>query len=136
MLRVRSFNRLPSYDPEDKANESSVVVLRGITDDEQTRELLVTYLDEERTDATKGELAPFDESVLPVLRERSAGRAGILLQQAYKLFDLAAEQGLPKIDRRFAVETLGAAPGAVPARSRGSATPEPTDARVIDELLR
>ena len=35
-----SLNRLPSYDPEDPANEGSVVVLRGIQDVDQARELL------------------------------------------------------------------------------------------------
>jgi hypothetical protein len=83
-----------------------------------------------------GDLSPFDENVLPVLRERSAGRPGILLLNACKLFDLAAEQRLPKIDRRFAIETLGSAPGAPAVRHRSGSAPESTDARVIDELLR
>jgi hypothetical protein len=128
-------NRLPSYDPEDPMNDGSVVVLRGVQTDEQARELLITYLDEERTRGKPGDLSPFDESILPVLRERSAARPGILLQQAAKLFDLAADQRLPKIDRRFALETWGTT-GVATSRNRSSSTPEPTDARVIDELLK
>jgi hypothetical protein len=127
-------NRLPSYDPEDRANAGNLVVLRGIQDVEQARKLLTTYLDSKRAEGEKDDLTPFDENTLPVLIERSSGRPGILLQHAYKLFDRAADEGLPKIDRQFANLILGS--GRVGAGQDSSRIPDPIDAREIDELLR
>jgi hypothetical protein len=43
-------NRLPSYDPEDPANEGNLVVLRGIQNVDQARKLLTTYLSSKRAD--------------------------------------------------------------------------------------
>jgi hypothetical protein len=127
-------NRLPSYDAEDPANAGNLVVLRGITDVEQARKLLTTYLSSKRSDGESDELAPFDENTLPVLIERSSGRPGILLQQAYKLFDRAADQALPKIDLQFAKSILGSGrPGSGQDSNR---ILDPIDAREIDDLLR
>ena len=69
-----TLNRLPSYDPEDPANEGFVVVLRGITETEQVRTLLATYLDTRRVHGETGEITPFEESALPVLLQRSGGK--------------------------------------------------------------
>lgn len=129
-------NRLPSYDAEDPANESSIVVLRGIQDVEQVRTLLVTYLDKERTDGETGELMPFEENALPILLERSGGRPGILLTEAHKLFDRAADLERPKIDGLFAADILGLSGVAAPKSFRSGATADSIDARAIDELLR
>lgn len=129
-------NRLPSYDPEDPANEGSVVVLRGIQTVEQARELLVTYLNTRRTDGESDDLSPFEENVLPILIERSAGRPGILLQFAYKLFDRAADQGLPRIDWEFAATILGAKKNGNTRGALFASVPDPSDARDIDDLLR
>jgi hypothetical protein len=127
-------NRLPSYDPEDPANEGNLVVLRGIQNVEQARKLLTTYLSSKRADGETDDLTPFDENTLPVLIERSSGRPGILLQQAYKLFDRAADQALPKIDRAFAKSLLGSGrPGTAQDSGR---IPDPIDAREIDDLLK
>ena len=130
-----SLNRLPSYDPEDPANEGSVVVLRGIQDVDQARELLITYLNERRTEGGSDELSPFQENVLPVLIEKAGGRPGILLRDAYRLFDRAAEQGLPTIDREVAETVLGLKKGGI-GRRAVVAVPDPDDARDIDDLLK
>jgi len=127
-------NRLPSYDAEDPSNAGNLVVLRGIQDVEQARMLLMTYLNSKRAEGEKEDLAPFDENTLPVLIERSSGRPGILLQHAYKLFDRAADQALPKIERQFALSILGAGRSG-PGHDAGR-IPDPIDAREIDDLLR
>lgn len=128
--------RLPSYDPEDPANENAVVVLRGIQTVEQVRTLLVTYLDKERIDGETGELSPFEESALPVLLQRSGGRPGILLMEAHKLFDKAADLERPAIDGALAADVLGLS-GAIPATPfRRSVSADSGDARAVDELLR
>jgi len=116
--------------------EGSVVVLRGIQTVEQARELLVTYLNTRRTDGESDDLSPFEENVLPILIERSAGRPGILLQFAYKLFDRAADQGLPTIDREFAATILGAKKSGNTRGALFASVPDPSDARDIDDLLR
>jgi hypothetical protein len=116
-------NRLPSYDAEDQANKSAVVVLRGIRDISQARTLLVTYLDTVRSDPKDdGELAPFDESALPVLLQRSGGRAGILLSNAYELLNQAADDELPNIDGKFAARILGMKAVMTVRPRRGAAT--------------
>lgn len=130
-----ALNRLPSYDPEDQANEASIVVLRGIQSIDQARELLVTYLNIRRTEGGDGDdLRPFKENVLPLLIEKSGGRPGIFLQTAYKLFDRAAEQELPAIDKKFAETVLGLKGGT--GRPLAVSIPDPDDARDIDDLLK
>jgi hypothetical protein len=127
-------NRLPSYDPEDPANAGSLVVLRGVQNIDQARKLLTTYLSSKRADGETDNLTPFDENTLPVLIERSSGRPGILLQQAHKLYDRAADQGLPRIDREFAKSILGS--GRPGTRQDVGPVPDPIDAREIDDLLK
>jgi hypothetical protein len=129
-------NRLPSYDPEDRANEGSVVVLRGIQTVDQARELLVTYLNTRRTEGERDDISPFKENILPILIERSGGRPGILLQFAYRLFDRAADQGLATIDREFAATILGTKKGANTRGALFASVPDPSDARDIDDLLK
>jgi hypothetical protein len=124
-----------SYDPEDPANEGSVVVLRGIQDVDQARELLVTYLNVTRIEGESDDLSPFQENVLPVLMEKAGGRPGIFLRDAYRLWDRAAEQGLPTIDRKAAETILGLKKGGVGKRV-AVAVPDPDDARDIDDLLK
>lgn len=129
-------NRLPSYDPEDQANKSAVVVLKGIQDIRQVRMLLVTYLDTVRIDPKEnGELKPFDESALPVLLQRSGGRAGILLSNAHKLLHEGADEKLPNINGKFAARVLGMKVAMVPVRVRRGAVAEDLDLD-FDQLLK
>lgn len=127
-------NRLPSFDAEDRTNAGSVVVLRGIRELAQVRDLLKTYLDEHRTDGSEGELTPFAESSLPVLLERSGGRPGILLALAHKLFDRAADEERSDIDGAFARELVGSGTP-IPAGARRLGENETRDARALDDLL-
>jgi hypothetical protein len=127
-------NRLPSYDPEYRGNEGRVVVLRGIRDVRQARTLLVTYLDSRRVDGETGEIAPFDETALPPLLARSAGRPGPLLLLAGQVYDRAADTGIPVIDRTVVDDVLGVQGDAT--RRDTIRSEEPRDAYAIDDLLR
>jgi hypothetical protein len=129
-------NRLPSFDAEDRVNEGSVVVLRGIQDVGQVRKLLVTYLNERREEGPSDELSPFTDDTLPILLERSGGRPGVLLAYAQKLFDRAADAERSEIDGGFASELLGVGGGSTFVTRRGAAAGKIQDARALDDLLR
>ncbi|MCI0674118.1 MAG: hypothetical protein L0Y64_27030, partial [Myxococcaceae bacterium] len=135
LMEMWAQNRLPSYDAEDKANNGCVVVLRGIHEVERARKLLVTYLAARRDGQGGDPLSPFDEGAIPVLLARSGGRPGMLLQQAHRLFDCAAEEGRERIDAAYASAILGAA-GARPAALRMNRAAEGRDARAIEDLLK
>jgi hypothetical protein len=94
-------NRLPSFEAS-PSNTSSVVVLHGLKDVEQAKELMRVYLEDARSEAVEDELLPFELGSVEVLREISDGRPGILLSRAYELLNGAAEQQLPTITARFA----------------------------------
>lgn len=130
-------NRLPSYDAEDEANKAAVVVLRGLQDVGQVRTLLLTYLDSVRIDPNEaGELTGFQEAALPVLFQHSGGRPGILLSDAYKLINRAADLEVPKIEAAFAADVLGLRGLPAASTARANPTGEVRDARAIDDLLR
>jgi len=130
-------NRLPSYDPEDAANQGSIVILRGIQDVDQVRTLLTTYGDAVRSDPEEnGKLTEFDESALPVMLDHSCGRAGILLSDANRLVDRGADLELSIIDGAFAADVLGMNG---PFRGKTfirAGSPEGRDAHAIDDLLK
>lgn len=127
-------NRLPSFDPNSAANAGSIVVLRGIRDDEQVRELLVAYLDAARLDGTTGELVPFEDDALRVLRENAGGRVGLVLRDAHNLIDRAANRGLETIDAAFALALFS---GTADDDAEAPLIPAGTarDARSLDDLL-
>ena len=89
-------NRLPPFEIS-PTNVASVVVLRGLKDDDQVSALLRVYLDEQRQGAVEDDLLPFEPGAITVLREVSDGRVGILLNRARELFNFAAERGDPRI---------------------------------------
>lgn len=89
-------NRLPRFEIS-LSNIASVVVLRGLKDDDQVAALLRVYLEEEREDPVEDDLLPFEPGAVTVLREVSDGRVGILLNRARELFNFAAERGDPRI---------------------------------------
>ena len=97
-------NRLPPFEISAN-NNASIVVLRGLKDDLQARELLRVYLEERREGSIDDDLLPFDPEAIGVLREVSEGRVGILLNRARELLHFAAERGEPRItgelSRRF-----------------------------------
>ena len=97
-------NRLPSFE-DTPSNQSAVVVLRGVRDDDQVEALLRAWLDAHRMDSsTSGELVPFERDALTVLRLVSQGRPGILLNRANELFQAGAEAQKGLIDGTFARE--------------------------------
>ena len=98
-------HRLPSYEPS-PTNAGSVVVLRGLTEDDQAAELLKAYLKEERVEPAADELSPFEPEAVTVLRHASGGRVGVLLTLAHGMLFAAAEGAVPVIDGTFAEEHL------------------------------
>jgi hypothetical protein len=125
-------NRLPRFEiaPD---NTASVVVLRGLSNDDQVAGLLKVYLSERRLEHTEDELLPFKPDALTVLREVSQGRVGIVLRQAHELINAAAERGRGQIDGAFAQQyfqgSIASLDGDAPAEEE---TPTSAD---IDELL-
>lgn len=89
-------NRLPPFEIS-PSNVASVVVLRGLKDDEQVAALLRVYLEEQREGPVEDDLLPFEPGAVTVLREVSDGRVGILLNRARQLFNFAAEHSAPRI---------------------------------------
>lgn len=89
-------NRLPPFEIS-PSNLASVVVLRGLKDDDQVSALLRVYLEEQREGPVEDDLLPFEPGAVTVLRDVSDGRVGILLNRARELFNFAAERGDPRI---------------------------------------
>ena len=89
-------NRLPPFEIS-PSNIASVVVLRGLKDDDQVSALLRVYLEEQREGPVEDDLLPFEPGAITVLREVSDGRVGILLNRARELFNFAAQCGAPRI---------------------------------------
>jgi hypothetical protein len=94
-------NRLPPFEVS-SSNTSAVVVLGGLKDVEQAKELLRVYLEDARLDDIEDDLLPFEPAAVEVLREVADGRPGVLLSRARELLNAAAEQELPKISGKFA----------------------------------
>jgi hypothetical protein len=124
-------NRLPSFEVS-PSNTSAVVVLGGIKDTEQAKELLRVYLEDARTESVEDDFLPFEIAAVDVLREVSEGRPGLLLNRARELLNAAAEQALPKISGTFARQYFE---GQTPSADADERT-ELTDlAGDIDDLL-
>jgi hypothetical protein len=123
-------HRLPSFEAV-PANESSVVVLRGINSDEVGAELLRVYLDAGRVEDVDDDLLPFQADAVTELIAQSQGRIGILLDQAHKVLDVAARAALPIITADTVRDTLGGAP----VTASSVAIPVAADDGVDDLLL-
>ncbi len=126
-------NRLPSFEIS-PGNTASVVVLRGLKDDEQVRQLLRVYLEDHRDDNSRdSELTPFEPEALGVLKSVSDGRVGVLLNRAHVLIHSAAERGLPRITGEFAQRFFdGAVQDNYDEQATEGETDEPGN---IDDLL-
>jgi hypothetical protein len=94
-------NRLPPFEVA-PSNTAAIVVLGGLKDTEQAKELVRVYLEDARAEPVDDDLLPFEAGAIEVLREVSDGRPGILLSRAYELLNAAAEQALPTISASFA----------------------------------
>jgi hypothetical protein len=124
-------NRLPRFEiaPD---NTASVVVLRGLSNDDQVAELLKVYLEEKRLEPVDDELMPFKPDALAVLREVAQDRVGIVLSRAHELYNAAAERGRGEIDGEFAQQYFQ---GSIAAVDGGELAEETVATADIDELL-
>jgi hypothetical protein len=95
----------PPFEPNHPIGRTATVVLQGLTTTAQVERLLATYLDSVRQKPT-GTADPFDPSTFQVLLERCEGRIGLLLPDAFALWDRAAEEQLPSINAQFVVANL------------------------------
>jgi hypothetical protein len=121
-------HRLPSFEAI-PANDSAVVVLRGITSDEDGAELLRVYLDAARVSDVADDLVPFEPDAVTELLAQSQGRIGILLGQAHKVLDAAARQGRNSITAAVVSDTLGA------TTTTTAPTPSIATGDDVDDLL-
>ena len=124
-------NRLPPFEIS-PSNTASVVVLRGLKNDGQARELLRVYLEERREDSVDDDLVPFEPDAISVLRAVSEGRVGILLNRARELLNFAAERGEPRITGELAQRFFE---GGVGVSDLEPATDEDGEYEDIDDLL-
>lgn len=124
-------NRLPRFEiaPD---NTAAVVVLRGLSNDDQVAELLKVYLEEKRLDPVDDELLPFKPDALTVLREVAQDRVGIVLSRAHELFNAAAERGRGEIDGAFAQQYFQGSITALDGDHLGEEAVETAD---LDDLL-
>lgn len=129
--RFWEVNRLPRFEiaPD---NTSAVVVLRGLSNDEQVAELLRVYLDDKRLEHVEDSLLPFEPDALSVLRQVSDGRPGILLASAHEILQRAAELGRPRIDGEFAGQYFR---GALEAIDGGPSETDAVSSSDIDDIL-
>jgi hypothetical protein len=99
-------HRLPSFE-DNASNQGSVVVLRGMQDDDQVEKLLQVWMEPCRDGSVaSGSIAPFEREVLTILRDISQGRPGLLLRFARELFIAGAEAQVAMIDANFAKDHL------------------------------
>ena len=124
-------NRLPPFEIT-PSNSASMVVLSGLKDDKQVRELLRVYLEEKREGNVDDELIPFEPDSISVLRTVSDGRVGILLNRAHGLFNFAAERGEPRITGELARRFFE---GEVDLRDLEPFADDDTEYEDIDDLL-
>jgi hypothetical protein len=105
-------HRLPSYELQ-KANMGQIVLLEGLTRDEDAAEALGAWLSEQRLDGFSGDpWFPFEMSAVRELRTSVENRVGPFLTAAAKVFDAAEADKLPVIEQDYvrAVLSEGAAP--------------------------
>ncbi len=95
-------NRLPSFE-DTPSNQSAVVTLRGLRDDDQVEALLKVWMKPRRNEnPIPDDLVPFDRGALSVLRQVSHGRPGLLLNRAHEVFEAGAGAQVGRIDAAFA----------------------------------
>jgi hypothetical protein len=124
-------HRLPRFEiaPD---NDAALVVLRGLTTDDQAAEVLKAYLEAKRLTPVEDELLPFDVSAVGVLRAVSEGRVGILLTMANGLVQAAAAAGVPVITAEFATSHFSGIGVDVDVDAAGDS---PTSTSDLDDLL-
>jgi hypothetical protein len=96
----------PPFWPQDPMGRPAIVVLKGLTSTTQVETLLATYLDSVRENHTRTSAEPFEPSTFQVFLERSDGRIGLILAEAYSVLDQAADAGLPSISGKFITNNM------------------------------
>jgi hypothetical protein len=124
-------HRLPRFEIASD-NDAALVVLRGLTTDEQATEVLKAYLEAKRLAPVEDELLPFDVGAVGVLRAVSEGRVGILLTLANGLVQAAATAGVPVITANFATSHFTGIGVEIDA---DEADDSPTSTSDLDDLL-
>lgn len=99
----------PPFWPQDPMGRPAIAILKGLTSITQVETLLATYLDSVREKPT-GSAEPFEPSTFQVLLDRSDGRIGQLLAEAYAVLDQAADDQLPSISGKFIVDSIPGQP--------------------------
>jgi hypothetical protein len=124
-------HRLPRFEiaPD---NDAALVILRGLTTDEQAADVLKAYLEPKRLCPVDDDLLPFDMGAVTVLRAVSDGRVGILLSMAHGLVQAAATAGVPVITADFAISHFTGAGVDVDATGDDDG---PTSTGDLDDLL-
>ncbi len=124
-------NRLPPFEVS-PSNTSSVVVLYGLTDADQAKELIRVYLEDARLEDVDDPLLPFESGAVEVLRQISEGRPGVLLSRAREMLNAAAEQQLPSISAATTRQYFENRAPLTDSSGRGEASEVGDD---IDDLL-
>jgi hypothetical protein len=127
-------NRLPRFEIS-KSNTSAIVVLRGMKDDGQAKELLKAYLNAGRTEVVEDDLLPFENEAVSVLRKIAEDRPGILLSRARELYQAAAEVGVPSISGRWAMTYFDEVEAPLASADEGEEAAIVPIASDIDDLL-
>lgn len=124
-------NRLPSFE-DTPSNQSAVVTLRGLRDDDQVEALLKVWMEQRRNgNPIPDDLVPFDRGALTVLRQVAQGRPGLLLNRAHEVFNAGAEAQVGRIDADFTRTHFS---GAGIAISAADVEDEEATADVVDLL--
>jgi len=100
-------SRLPSFDPDHKANASRVLVLRGLRDDAAAETLVRALLETARKDDSDAQtdLWPFTDDAVSAIRIRNSGRISKFLEDCHAVLAYAAEDnGEPPFDAAYVHE--------------------------------
>jgi len=89
-------SRLPSFDPDHKANAPRVVILRGLRDDRAAETLVTEMIKKARTDDAPDGLWPFTVDAVSAMRIRNSGRISKFLEDCYTVLAYAS-QGNPDL---------------------------------------
>lgn len=89
--------------PDESAE--NVIVLGAMTKN-RFAALVKAYLDSVRSVPSRDPLAPFTEEAIDFIHEHERGRPGYCLQRLFYLMDLAAAEGMKKIERDFVERCL------------------------------
>lgn len=99
--------RLPDFDYTIPVNQSCVVILDELSQDEG-KKLIETYLTHFRMQDFTGDntFYPFSQEAVEELINRMNGHPSLIIRNAHLLLDKAAENNIPNIDKDFVITNL------------------------------